>query len=140
VQAQAAARRVSVQVLPSPAALWVQGDGDKLTQIVLNVLLNAVQFSPDGGVVEVRAEEENLPHGRFAVVCVTDQGPGIAAADRERIFDPFFSTRADGTGLGLAIANRLVDEHHGYIEVTGEPGHGARFRLLLPAAAPSAGR
>lgn len=133
IQTQADARQVAVQVARPPAPLFVQGDADRLTQVVLNVLLNAVQFSPSSAVVKVHAEEQSLPHGRFAVVAVTDQGPGIAAADRERIFDPFFSTRADGTGLGLAIASRLVDEHRGYIEVAEREGQGATLRLFLPA-------
>jgi signal transduction histidine kinase len=132
VQTQADARQVTVQLERSAVPLLVQGDADKLTQIMLNVLLNAVQFSPSGGQVHVRAEQQTLPHGRFAVVSVTDQGPGVAAADRERVFDPFFSTRADGTGLGLAIASRLMDEHRGYIEVAGQAGQGASFRLFLP--------
>ena len=113
----------------------IQGDADKLTQILLNVLLNAVQFSPEGGHVEVRHQERVLPHGRFAEVAVRDQGPGIKPDDRERVFDPFFSTRENGTGLGLAIASRLMDEHHGYIEVKNRPGAGAEFLLFFPLSA-----
>jgi signal transduction histidine kinase len=112
--------------------LVVQGDADKLTQILLNVLLNAVQFSPEGGHVEVRCQERVLPHGKFAVVSILDEGPGVAAADRERIFDPFFSTRENGTGLGLAIASRLMDEHKGYIEVANLAGKGAELLLRFP--------
>jgi signal transduction histidine kinase len=113
----------------------VEGDVDKLTQILLNVLLNAVQFTREGGTVEVRCQERVLPHGRYAVVSILDEGPGIPPADCERIFDPFFSTRENGTGLGLAIASRLMDEHKGYIEVESLPGKGAELRLLLPLPA-----
>ena len=108
VKPQADVRHVALRVDNAAPNLVIQGDADKLTQILLNVLLNAVQFSPEGGHVEVRHQERVLPHGRFAVVSILDEGPGIAAVDRERIFDPFFSTRENGTGLGLAIASRLM--------------------------------
>ena len=134
VKAQANTRRVALQLETPSNSLFIQGDADKLTQILLNVLLNAVQFSPEDGCVKVRCQERALPHGRFAVVCVMDQGRGIAARDRERIFDPFFSTREDGTGLGLAIASRLMDEHRGYIEVASPPDKGAEFLLFFPLA------
>ena len=74
-----------------------------------------------------------LAHGRFVTVSIVDQGPGIAEADRERIFDPFFSTRPQGTGLGLSIASRLMDEHGGYIE-THNRDRGAEFLLFFPVA------
>jgi two-component system, NtrC family, sensor histidine kinase HydH len=131
VKPQAEGKRVVLQVETPNPPLAIQGDAGKLTQILLNVLLNAVQFSPEGGHVEVRCDERSLPHGRFVVVSVRDQGPGIALADRERIFDPFFSTREGGTGLGLAIASRLMDEHGGYIDVQSPPGQGAELRLLF---------
>jgi signal transduction histidine kinase len=132
VKPQADVRRVALRVDNAAPDLVVQGDADKLTQILLNVLLNAVQFSPEGGHVEVRCQERVLPHGKFAVVSILDEGPGVAAADRERIFDPFFSTRENGTGLGLAIASRLMDEHKGYIEVANLPGKGAELLLRFP--------
>jgi signal transduction histidine kinase len=138
VKPQADIRHVALRVdMPSPGRV-IMGDIDKLTQILLNVLLNAVQFTPEGGAVSVRGGEQSMPHGRFATVAVLDQGPGIAVADRERIFDPFFSTRADGTGLGLSIASRLMDEHGGYIETSNRDtdadrqGHGAEFMLFFP--------
>jgi signal transduction histidine kinase len=140
VKPQADVRRVALQVdLPSPGRV-ITGDIDKLTQILLNVLLNAVQFTPEGGTVKVRGGEQSMPHGQFATVAVLDEGPGIAEPDRERIFDPFFSTRSGGTGLGLSIASRLMDEHGGYIETrnrdTGADscGHGAEFLLFFRLA------
>jgi signal transduction histidine kinase len=135
VKPQADVRCVALQVDMHVPGLTIQGDPDKLTQILLNVLLNAVQFTPTGGQVEVHGQERILPHGNFAVVSILDQGPGIQAADRERIFDPFFSTREQGTGLGLSIASRLTDEHHGYIEVKTRAGGGAEFLLFFPLSA-----
>ena len=134
VKPQADVRRVALRVDMQTPGLAIQGDPDKLTQILLNVLLNAVQFTPEGGQVDVEGRERALPHGRFAVVGILDQGPGIEEADRERIFDPFFSTRENGTGLGLSIASRLTDEHRGYIEVKNRPGRGAEFLLFFPLA------
>jgi two-component system, NtrC family, sensor histidine kinase HydH len=134
VRPQADVRHVVLRVDLQEPSLGIQGDPDKVTQILLNVLLNAVQFSPEGGQVVVQGRAQSLPHGRFAVLGVLDQGPGIKEADRERIFDPFFSTRENGTGLGLSIASRLIDEHHGYIEVKNRPGGGAEFSLFFPLA------
>ena len=134
VKPQADVRRVALQVDVQTPGLVIQGDPDKLTQILLNVLLNAVQFTPEGGEVLVQGRERALPHGKFAVVAILDQGPGIKEADRERIFDPFFSTRENGTGLGLSIASRLTDEHRGYIEVKNRPDRGAEFLLFFPLA------
>jgi two-component system, NtrC family, sensor histidine kinase HydH len=135
VKPQADVRHVALHVDMQGPGLTIQGDPDKLAQILINVLLNAVQFTPELGQVEVQGRERVLPHGRFAVVGILDQGPGIQESDRERIFDPFFSTRASGTGLGLSIASRLTDEHHGYIEVKNRQGGGAEFLLFFPLAA-----
>jgi signal transduction histidine kinase len=132
VKPQADVRQVSLRVDAGTHGPTVEGDRNKLTQILLNVLLNAVQFSPAGGIVEVRMQQKILPHGKYAVVGISDDGPGIDAADRERIFDPFFSTRENGTGLGLSIASRLIDEHRGYIELDSHRKPGALFLLHFP--------
>lgn len=137
VKPQAEVRQVALRVEVVPAGSpgpMVEGDRDKLTQILLNVLLNAVQFSPAGGVVDVRLQQKLMPHGRYAVVGIGDEGPGIVDADRERIFDPFFSTRDNGTGLGLSIASRLIDEHRGYIDLVPDRKRGAEFLLYIPVA------
>lgn len=132
VRAQAEVRRVDVHLDAPAPGLTIEGDADKLTQILLNVLLNAVQWSPQGGQVQLRCQVVALPHGHFAEVRVRDQGPGIPPGDRERIFDPFFSGREHGSGLGLAIASRLMDEHGGYIEVAEASGKGAELILRFP--------
>jgi two-component system, NtrC family, sensor histidine kinase HydH len=134
VKPQAEVKNVTLAVAMDAPNLAIDGDPDKLTQVLLNVLLNAVQFTPEGGRVEVRCQERSLPHGRFAVVCILDEGPGIPEANRERIFDPFFSTRENGTGLGLAIASRLMDEHRGYIEVASRNEKGTEFMLFFSLA------
>ncbi len=82
--------------------------------------------------MDVRVQHKLMPHGKYAIVGIADEGPGIPAENRERIFNPFFSTRENGTGLGLSIASRLIDEHRGYIELASERKRGTEFLLHLP--------
>lgn len=84
-----------------------------------------------GGTLRVRVRSTEAD----AIVEVEDSGPGIPLEHRARIFEPYFTTKDGGTGLGLAIASRILQEHGGKLEVGGEPGHGARFSLVLPRAA-----
>jgi len=105
-------------------------DGDRVLQIVTNLIDNAFHWTPDGGRIAVGLESAN---GSVAVT-VSDTGPGIARADRERIFRPFFSgDHAGGTGLGLAIARELAQALGGELLLDSEPGAGSRFELRLPA-------
>jgi two-component system OmpR family sensor kinase len=104
-------------------------DGDRVLQIISNLLSNAFRWTPEGGRVELALSQEN---GSVSVD-VADTGPGIAAAERERIFRPFWSRDDGGTGLGLAIAHELAAALGGRIELESEPGHGSTFRLVLPA-------
>ena len=107
-------------------------DGDRVLQIITNLLSNAFRWTPEGGRVwvELRAENGNVS------VAVSDTGPGISAEERERIFRPFWSRDGGGTGLGLAIARELAVAHGGRIELASEPGRGSRFELVLPATQP----
>ena len=98
--------------------------------MLLNLVRNAVQAMPAGGTLTVRAACD----GRSAQVGVGDTGPGIAAAAREDIFRPFYTTRAKGTGLGLAVARALVGAMGGTLTVESEEGRGATFTVTLPAA------
>jgi signal transduction histidine kinase len=107
----------------------IVSDGDRVLQIISNLLSNAFRWTPDGGSVELGLSAEN---GTVAVV-VEDTGPGIRAEERERIFRPFFSRDGGGTGLGLAIARELAVALGGRIELDTAPGQGSRFRLVLPA-------
>jgi signal transduction histidine kinase len=99
----------------------------------MNVLINATQVLKEGGTVTVTSRVG--PQGE-AIVSVEDDGPGIAPADRERIFEVFFSSRGGGTGLGLPIAARIMQAHGGSIAVESEVGKGARFILTLPRRHP----
>jgi signal transduction histidine kinase len=105
-------------------------DGDRVLQIVTNLIDNAFHWTPDGGRIALGLDAAN---GSVAV-SVSDTGPGIAQADRERIFRPFFSgDGSGGTGLGLAIARELAQALGGELRLDSEPGAGSRFELRLPA-------
>lgn len=126
-------RDIRLRVVRPPAPVAITGDGDKLRQVLINLLLNAAQAL--GGAGEIRIELAR--EGGRCRLTVADSGPGIAPADREKIFEPFFTTkeRGLGTGLGLAVCRKLVEEHGGGIEAETAAGGGARFRVVLPLAA-----
>jgi len=106
----------------------IETDGDRVLQVISNLLSNAFRWTPDGGRVELGLAQVD---GTIRVA-VDDSGPGIAADERERIFRPFWSRDGHGTGLGLAIAHELAGALGGRIELKTERGHGSRFELVLP--------
>ncbi len=129
--------------VPEGLALWV--DEGQLRQVLWNLWRNAEEAMPEGGevVVEARAlppqgparggRKGNEPEGSVEIV-IADRGVGIPEDHLERVFEPFFTTKKEGTGLGLATVHRIVESNGGEITVESRPGHGTRFRLLLPAA------
>ena len=106
----------------------VQIDPDKLNQVLLNLLLNALQAMPDGGELSVRTARE----GRMLVIAITDSGVGISPENLQRVFDPYFTTKSDGTGLGLAMSAKIVEEHGGAITISSVPDEHTEVRVLLP--------
>jgi two-component system nitrogen regulation sensor histidine kinase GlnL len=122
-----------------PSLPPVLGDAGRLTQVLLNLVRNAIEASPQGGTITLTSRMETSyylagAHGReqFLSLDVADRGTGIAAQDLPRIFSPFFTTKSDGTGLGLAISQRIVTEHGGVLRVRSEPGEGTVFTVTLP--------
>jgi signal transduction histidine kinase len=112
----------------------VRGDESQLQQAFMNLVLNGIEAMGSNGELTVRTETCPDPQGRAGLkICFQDTGPGITAENLARLFEPFFTTKANGTGLGLAICQRVVEDHHGKIEVASSPGHGSTFTLLLPA-------
>src|SRR5205809_13552 len=107
----------------------IVSDGDRVLQIISNLLSNAFRWTPNGGHVELELSATN---GRVAVA-VDDSGPGVAPEEEERIFRPFWSRDDSGTGLGLAIAHELAVALGGRIELDSRPGGGSRFELVLPS-------
>lgn len=119
----------------------VRADRTLLEQVLMNLVVNARDAMPDGGVLQVCVRSMVLgargdePGGEYAVLEVRDSGPGVPAEVSERIFEPFFSTKADGGhGLGLAMVRSIVEEAKGRVELESTPGEGATFRVILPAA------
>jgi signal transduction histidine kinase len=123
-----ARRRAIDYRLELDATPVILSDGDRLLQIIVNLLSNAFRWTPEGGRVELTLSAEN---GSVSVA-VADTGPGISAEERERIFRPFWSRDGSGTGLGLAIARELAVALGGRIDLESEPGRGSRFELVLP--------
>jgi len=107
----------------------ITSDGDRVLQVVGNLLSNAFRATPDGGRIELSLAQDN----GSVTVAVQDSGPGIAPEARDRLFRPFVSDSSGGTGLGLAIAKELSGALGGRIELESTPGRGARFALVLPA-------
>jgi two-component system sensor histidine kinase AtoS len=109
-------------------------DREQMKQVALNLLMNAIQAMPEGGRLDLsaRVSEDNL----WMKLSVRDSGIGIPPEDLKKLFDPFFSTKEGGIGLGLSIAHRIIDQHHGKVEVESHPGEGTTFHLWLPLNQP----
>lgn len=130
---ESAARQVQVALEMPPELPTVRADADQLTQILLNLLMNALAATGPGGRVTVRAAPAQREARAGVELTVTDTGVGIRLEDLPHIFDPFFSTkRRGGAGLGLSICHDLVKSHQGTITVESEPGAGSRFTVWLP--------
>jgi len=108
----------------------VWADEDRLKQVFVNLISNAMQAMPNGGDLVIAAEARD----GYLRVSVTDSGVGITPEEKERLFDPFHTTRAEGSGLGLAIVHRIIDAHDGFIIVDSEPGKGSTFTVGLPVS------
>lgn len=134
VQPEAARRGVNLGVPVVDRAVSAEVDEEQITQVLVNVVLNAIQATPSGQRVEVTLATD----ARWAVIDVGDQGRGIAPDDLARIFEPFFSTRTRGTGLGLAISQRIVLSHQGTIRILDTSPAGTVVRISLPL--PTAGQ
>lgn len=127
VRPEAAAGGVTLRAA-LPEGMVVTGNRHGLEQVALNLLKNALQAMPEGGELTV----EGRLAGGEVVVTVADSGPGIPPEERERIFEPFHTTRPRGTGLGLAVCRKIVEEQGGTITAGGQPGSGAVFTVTLP--------
>ena len=126
---EARRREIAYTLGGADGAPTIITDGDRVLQVITNLLKNAFRWTPDGGSIDVELESAN----GTVRVDVSDSGPGIAQEDAKRIFSPFVSHDTQGTGLGLPIARELAGALGGRIELQSEPGHGSRFRLVLPA-------
>jgi nitrogen-specific signal transduction histidine kinase/CheY-like chemotaxis protein len=134
--------------------LWAaEVDRSQISQVVQNLVINALQAMRDGGIVRLavhnaeleEGQQPPLPAGRYLELAITDTGSGISADHLARIFEPYFTTKQQGSGLGLATVYSITRKHQGHVAVESELGRGTTFRLWLPAArhappAPAEGR
>ena len=125
---EARRREIDYELQGSETAPTIITDGDRVLQVITNLLKNAFRWTPDGGSIDVLLESSN----GTVRVDVVDSGPGISPEDAQRIFSPFVSRDTQGTGLGLPIARELAGALGGRVELETEPGEGSRFRLVLP--------
>ena len=111
------------------STLTVSADREKIHQVVLNLLLNAIDASANGDTIDVttRATDDDR-----AELIVRDYGKGIDPSEAERVFEPFYTRKPSGSGLGLAIVKSIVESHNGWVSLQAAPGGGAEFRVILP--------
>ncbi|HSG98737.1 MAG TPA: ATP-binding protein [candidate division Zixibacteria bacterium] len=126
-QAQASGADVKLREEISDG-ITVVGDRDRLHQVALNLLLNALSVSPAGAEIIISLARE----ADHATLVVRDHGPGLRGEDPERVFDPFYTTKTTGSGLGLAIVRSIVEDHGGEVTLTNAPQGGAVARVTLP--------
>ena len=131
---QVLSRPIKIELQKAPDLPEVEHDSDQIHQVFLNLLLNAVQAMEGEGAVRVEIGSRDT----YATVVVSDTGRGISPQHLPNIFRPFYTTKGNGTGLGLSLARRIVEEHHGRIEVSSVVGKGSRFEVVLPILMPTA--
>lgn len=128
---QADKKSVSIQITPSES-LNVACDAEQMTQVLLNLMLNAIQVLPEGGMVNISVSQQ----AEFAMIEVADNGAGITPEIQSQIFEPFFTQREGGIGLGLAVVRQIVEAHQGKISLSNGSKEsampGAHFRVMLP--------
>ncbi len=134
LQPRAARKDIRLQVERTTDDTTIEADPDQCKQVLLNLVLNAIQILPAGGRVTLTVGRDGSDGIQIEVA---DDGPGIPEQDRRRIFEPFFSRREGGFGLGLSVVQQIVQAHGGRIEVDRSPLGGARFRIHLPLRQPT---
>jgi signal transduction histidine kinase len=130
---QAMMKSVEITLQKDASLPEVEHDSDQIHQVLLNLLLNSLQAIDGQGKITVTLK----PQGKFATVEVADNGRGIAPEHLPSIFRPFYTTKGEGTGLGLSLARRIVEDHHGAIEVSSTLGQGTKFVVRLPLQRPA---
>ncbi len=131
-----------------PGELWeIEADEGQIGQVINNLMLNAVQSMPSGGIINISLENHifnidyitmlssGLPRpGKFVKMTISDTGKGIPSGDLAKIFDPYYTTKQSGSGLGLSVVYSIITNHGGYIDITSEEGKGSVFSIYLPTA------
>jgi PAS domain S-box-containing protein len=130
VAGRAKKQQVALRLMQPDTPVWLEADQDQFQQLLLNLVLNALDAMPHGGSVEV---ELGRPRGGWVELQVRDSGPGIAAHILPKVFETFVSSKETGVGLGLPLSKRIVEEHGGSLSASNLPAGGACFVLRLPA-------
>ena len=116
---------------------YVYIDADNISQVLINIMVNALESMPDGGTLTIKTDTCK-EHDNCVTVCIADTGCGIREELKDKIFEPFFTTKnkegEKGLGMGLAISKRIIEDHHGKINVESNIGKGTTFRICLPAS------
>ena len=109
-------------------------DAHQIHQVLVNLLLNSIEAMPDGGRIDlsIRHERANEHHMERLVLYCTDHGSGISRTNLARIFNPFFTTKAEGTGLGLSIVHKILEQHQASVDVMSHEGSGTTFMIYFP--------
>ena len=125
--------QVVVTIQRSNRLPLIMADPEQLKEVLVNLIVNACESMDHGGSMVISEEETSEPAlGRVVGIRLTDNGPGISDSMMDKIFQPFFTTKEEGTGLGLSIAVRVIEEHHGRLDVESEEGKGSTFIITLP--------
>jgi two-component system, NtrC family, sensor histidine kinase HydH len=127
LQKQAQDKHIQLS-LHAPEPLTIEVDQDQMTQVMVNLIINAIQILPEHGQVAVSFAQDT----RYAHIAVADNGPGVPLAQQAHLFEAFFTQRAGGVGLGLAVVKQIVEAHGGTISYSTSPWQGAQFNLALP--------
>jgi signal transduction histidine kinase len=132
LQHEADERHVRLQLTMTDDIPTIMGDETQISQALLNMVVNAFQAMPDGGVVDIMAAPITVNDKVWVEIIVRDSGVGIKSEDLSRLFEPFFTTKVSGSGLGLAIVYRILQDHQGDIKVSSTPGRGTSVVIKLP--------
>ncbi|MHC1743533.1 MAG: sensor histidine kinase [Syntrophobacteraceae bacterium] len=117
----------------------IEADPEQLKEVLVNLIVNACDATGEGGKIVIQEEEGKTdPMGHVVVIRVSDNGPGVPEGIKDKIFQPFFSTKEEGTGLGLSIAERIIEDHSGCLSLRSREGKGASFIITLPCKAEGA--
>ncbi|MEQ1848339.1 MAG: ATP-binding protein, partial [Nitrospira sp.] len=134
MQFEAEDRKVQLEQTVETDLPLVLGDETQISQVLINIVVNAFHAMPDGGRCDIVAEARTTDKTHWVEIAVRDTGIGIKKEDVSRLFEPFYSTKSSGTGLGLAIAYRIMQDHGGTIHVSSAPGNGTTVVMTFPAA------
>ena len=124
---------LEVTMLFTDDPLFIEANSTEIRQVIWNLILNAVQAMPEGGILRIEAHPAEIEGQTGVEIRIADTGCGIMDQDRQRIFEPFYTTRDTGTGLGLAVVNRIMVAYRGRIHMQSEPAKGTVFTIWLPS-------